>query len=67
MSKSLYDVLQCPRCGSEECYTYNIDDIEFEHTGEGHYYVDCHCKECDNGFRLYMQFTYNVTSATTGI
>ena len=67
MSLNIYDVMKCPHCNSENCYSYDIDDIEFDADNNGHYYVDCHCKDCDKGFRLYMQFTYVVTSATTSI
>lgn len=62
-NKTLYDVMICPHCNSTDCYDYNTDEIEFTADGNGHYYVDCHCKGCGKCFRLYIDFEYSITKA----
>lgn len=57
------DIRICPKCKSDNTYEYNTDEIEFDHTGNGHYYVDCHCQNCGHNFRLYMNFEYKVTNS----
>ena len=64
-AQSLQDVMICPHCNSEDCYEYSTDEIDFEYNGVGHYYVDCHCRKCHANFRLYTQFNYFVTNAST--
>lgn len=64
-NKDIYDVMICPDCDSDDCYTYDTDEIEFDVGGDGHYYVDCHCRNCENTFRLYIKFKYSVTDAYT--
>lgn len=61
----IYDVMRCPDCDSEDCYSYDTDEIEFDVGGTGHYYVDCHCRNCGNTFRLYTEFEYSITKAYT--
>jgi hypothetical protein len=61
--KSLDDVMICPNCESDDCYTYSTDEIEFSANCTGHYYVDCHCKNCGRNFRLYAEFNYSVTKS----
>lgn len=55
----------CPNCQSKNCYEYNTDEIEFSYDGTGHYFTDCHCKDCNDDFRLYTEFTYNITKSHT--
>ena len=43
MNKTIYDSI-CPKCGSDNWYQYDTDEIEFSFDGTGHYYIDCHCK-----------------------
>lgn len=64
-NKTVDDVMVCPKCGSDNCDSYDTDEVEFNYDGTGHYNVDCACKECGNHFRLYMQFKYAVTSSHT--
>lgn len=63
--KDIYDVMICPICGSSDCEENCSDETEFGANGDGHYDVDCHCKNCDKYFRLYMEFKYSVTKAYT--
>ena len=60
MNKTIYDST-CPKCGSDDWYHYNTDEIEFSYDGTGHYYIDCHCNNCNNGWRQYYKFKYIVT------
>lgn len=60
MSKTMYDVMVCPKCNSEDVYAHSTDEIDFEDDGNGHYFVDCRCRECESGFRLYTFFKYEV-------
>ena len=64
-NKDIYVVMICPDYNSDDCYTYDTDEIEFDVGGDGHYYVDCHCRNCGNTFRLYIKFKYFVTDAYT--
>ena len=63
--KTVDDVMICPKCDSDNCYSYDTDEVEFEGNGTGHYYIDCKCKDCGQNFRLYTKFTYDVTEAYT--
>ena len=63
--KSIDDVMICPYCGSDDCYEYSTDELGFDSDGTGHYYVDCHCKKCNDGFRLCTEFEYSVTKSHT--
>ena len=58
-----YDVMKCPKCGSEDISEYNTDECEFDYDGQGHYYVDCSCGDCKEHFRLCMKFTYEITES----
>lgn len=59
--KSIDDVMICPCCGSDKCYKYDDDEVVFNSNGTGHYYIDCHCMECGENFRIYIDFEYFVT------
>ena len=50
----------CPDCNNDDCYIYNTDEIYFDLNGIGYYYVDCHCNQCGNNFRLCTKFEYNI-------
>lgn len=63
--KSVDDVMICPKCGSNNCYSYNTDEIELDYDNTGHYFVDCCCKDCKNNFRLYTRFKYELTDVHT--
>ena len=65
MEKDIYDFMICPDCNSDDCYRYDIDEVEFETGGVGHYHVDCHCRNCKNVFRLYVGFKYTIAKAYT--
>lgn len=56
------EVMDCPNCGSDNTYSYSTDEIEFCNDGTGHYYIDCECKDCNQGFRRYIHFKYQITS-----
>lgn len=60
MNKTIYDST-CPRCGSDNWYCYNTDEIEFSVDGTGHYNIDCHCSNCNNEWRQYYKFKYAIT------
>lgn len=64
-TKTLADVMICPHCKSENCYEHSTDEIEFNSNGIGHYFVDCHCVECQKDFRLCTYFNYSITEAYT--
>lgn len=64
-NKTIDDVMICPNCNSDDTYSYSTDEIEFSYDGTGHYFVDCKCNKCNNNFRLYMRFNYNITQAYT--
>ncbi len=64
MNKTI-DNIKCPKCGAEIDFNnaaYNTDEIDFSYTGTGHYNADCICPVCRKGFRMYFEFTYNITS-----
>lgn len=63
--KSIDDVMICPYCGKDDCYEYSTDEFGFDSDGTGHYYADCHCKKCNDDFRLYTEFEYSVTKSYT--
>lgn len=63
--KTIDDVMICPKCGSDNCYLYNEDEVEFSYDGTGHYNIDCRCEECNNYFRLYTKFKYEVIDSYT--
>lgn len=65
MSKTIYDST-CPKCGSNNWYSYNTDEIEFSFDGTGHYYIDCECKDCYNDWRQYYKFKYVITKEWGG-
>lgn len=55
----------CPKCGSENTYTYNTDECEFRYDTTGHVNLDHACNNCSHRFRSYTNFTYQVTSQST--
>ena len=63
--KTIADVMRCPNCNSENCYEYSMDEVEFSADGTGHYFVDCHCADCQKNFRLCTYFKYSITEAYT--
>lgn len=62
---SLYDVMICPNCGSNNCYEYEPHIIEFGANGNGHYSMHCTCNECLHNFRLYTEFEYSIEKSYT--
>lgn len=61
MSKTIYDST-CPKCGnSDNWYQYDTDEIEFSFDGTGHYYINCHCNNCNNRWRQCYEFKYVIT------
>lgn len=65
MEKTFDDVIICPKCGGEDTYSYDTDELEFGYDGTGHYYADCACKACGNHFHLYTYFKYEIISSYT--
>lgn len=65
VGKSVDDVMICPKCGSNNCFEYSTDEIEFSYDNTGHYFVNCRCKDCDKGFILYTRFKYELTDTHT--
>ena len=55
------DEFICPKCGSNDCYSYETDEIDFSSDGTGDYYVYCHCRNCDRGFKQCYEFKYEIT------
>lgn len=51
MSKTIYDST-CPKCGNDNWYLYDTNETEFSSNGTGHYYINCHCNNCGNEWRL---------------
>ena len=39
MNKTIYNST-CPKCGSDDWYQYDTDEVEFSFDGTGHYYID---------------------------
>lgn len=64
-NKTIGDVMICPYCKSDNCYHYNTDEIEFSDEGIGHYFIDCHCRDCKKGFRLKTFFKYTIIESYT--
>ena len=60
MKKSIYDVIKCPYCGSDDFYIFGTDEIEFEDDGSGHYRPECTCEDCHKSYRTYIKFNYEV-------
>lgn len=60
MDKTIYDSV-CPKCGGDDWYIYYTDEAEFFSDGTGHYYIDCHCKNCKNDWRQCYEFKYAIT------
>lgn len=54
--------IKCPNCGEHTAYVIATDEIEFNIDGTGHYFIDCACDHCDEAFRKYYYFKYEVTS-----
>lgn len=53
--------IECPNCG-ENGYIVDVDEAEFNIDGTGHYFIDWACDHCDEVFRKYYYFKYEVTS-----
>ena len=60
MENTITDIV-CPKCNSIDTDIFNTDEVEFEPSGIGHYYVDVHCRHCGNNFRAYYDFKYEIT------
>lgn len=60
---AIYDYMICPKCGSDQCYDFSIDAIDFKIDGTGYYGVDCHCKNCNKDFRFSVNFEYKITES----
>lgn len=65
MEKSIIDVMICPDCNSDNCYSFDVDEIDFDTDNTGHYNIDCRCKDCGKIFRIYTKFKYTITDART--
>ena len=64
--KTLGDCMICPNCKSENTYQYDTDEHELEEcSNKGHFFIDCHCKDCNKKFRAYVHFEYKITKAYT--
>lgn len=63
IGSSITDV-PCKFCGSINTGQCDTDEIDFECTGKGHYYVDYYCGTCRKHFRVYFDFEYAITKAT---
>lgn len=61
--KSLEDIIKCPQCGSEECYQFDVDEIEFA-SDLSHSVLYYHCQDCDKSFRVFFKFRYEITDYT---
>lgn len=64
-NKTIDEVMICPKCNSDNVNQCNIDEVEFDIDGTGHYFVDCKCATCSNIFRLYTRFKYTITDSHT--
>ena len=51
----------CPKCKSNNCTSYNIDEVDFCEDGTGHVYFDCTCLTCYHAFRQCYNFKYTIT------
>lgn len=60
MCKTIDD-FTCPECGSINCYECETDEVDFCFNGTGHYYVICHCVDCNNHFKQCYEFKYEIT------
>lgn len=58
-NKTIEDIMVCPKCGSNDCYEFGVDEVDFNSTNP-HYSIDCHCKNCNIDFRLRMTFSYQI-------
>ena len=64
MDNSL-DTIACPKCGSNSWHINGYEEVEFKDNGTAEYSADCHCKECNKYFRIYMDFKYTITKTRT--
>jgi hypothetical protein len=54
----------CPKCGGTNHCIYDCDEKQFDMDGTGHVNFDHHCKDCNNNFRSYTTFKYEITEQT---
>ncbi len=59
--KNIYDIMVCPKCGSDNVYQYDHDEIDFDIDNTGHYKFFCRCKDCETDFVKNMYFKYEIT------
>jgi len=57
--------VECPDCHGINTYKYNSDTTNFNH-GRGVINESHHCKNCDRGFKVHTNFTYQITEQQTG-
>lgn len=63
-NKNSVDIIAiCPKCDSNNTYLYDTDETDFSYDGTGNYIVDYACKNCDERFRIYIDFKYEITGA----
>lgn len=62
-NKTIEDILICPYCGSDNCFCYDHDEVEFGKGGllDEHVIMNCDCKDCHKNFQVGFQFEYNIT------
>ena len=60
--KTMADVI-CPKCKSENWYSYSTDEIDFDADGTGHYRFDIHCNDCGKDSRVSFDFEYHITNS----
>lgn len=58
--KTISDVI-CPKCKSENWYSFGSDEIDFDADGTGHYIFDIRCVDCQKYSRVICNFEYNLT------
>ena len=61
MNKVLADIINCPKCGSDDVYSFNTDEFELEEcTNNGHAVLNYYCKDCKHTYRVYVNFKYEL-------
>lgn len=64
MAKFLGDCAICPKCQSDDTYSYSTDEFELDEVSDkGHANIDYRCKDCGKNFRVCVKFTYNITDS----
>ena len=59
--KNIYDIMVCPKCGSDNTYQYDVDEINFDVDNTGHYKIFCQCQDCGATFVKNIYFKYEIT------